>query len=426
MRIKSGICIELNHDHSIFLIKNGQFVLGTPASNSSIGEEVSFYPLEKKRLLHWNPVMAPVLAAAAVFILFMSALLFPEEEAFSYVQVEINPGIELGIDDRYEVVSIRDLNSDGGELIDQLDDWENDSLFDVLNRVFELAVTEQTKQIVITSVGEDSSESEQSIEKVVLAVSSIVESDKVAIQMKEATREQWRQSKKNLIPVGQMIEKAETLKVQRNSEVQEPVRETDEMPAPKERKSIDNQETPSERETENKSTEKNDNAKTNMQNENKPAEKKKQITPAVKEKVVLPAAEKKKNDPSLKKEQQHKTPKQKDKRDESLSKTKNTAPVKTKDKEKPTNRELKEKPVEKKKQKPLHNKEQKNSEAAKQQKKKEASTGSNPAVKKEIKTPPGQQKKKQQADDAPVKKKEQKKAGNFPKKEREKEDKKKE
>lgn len=397
MRIQSGICMELNHDRSIFLVKNGRFVEGTPTGTPAVGEEASFYPHETKPAVRWQPIMAPVIAAIAAVALFISVLAFPAEEAFSYVQVEINPGIELGINDQYEVVSVRELNSDGHDLIHELGEWENDSLLDVLNKVFEIAVTEQTEQITITSVEEEGSERDQSIEKVVIAVSSVVENEQVTIQMKEATREQWRQSKENLVPVGDLIDKAETLKLQKEPEVQAPAKEAEPVPVPKEKEPVNNQETPSENSVGNPNQETNDNKETKTKKETN------EIKPDEKTEPISPAGEKKNDKPSPKEEKQQKTPKQNNKADESSKNSKNTPSVKKQQeipvpKENPSESKEKERPAD-------EDNERGSSEAPGQQKKKDDSAANSSAVEKESHNPPGQEKKKEQDAGKPGKEK---------------------
>ncbi|AIY06028.1 hypothetical protein Plano_2063 [Planococcus sp. PAMC 21323] len=214
MRKQSGICIKSKKNRSIFLKSDGQFVKGTPVGNPAIGEEAFFYPLEKRPAIRILPTLAPITAAVAAIVLFMSALVFPVEEAYGYVQVQINPGVELGIDKDYKVISIRELNNDGRDLIHQMGDWENDSLSTVLNRVLHLAVKDETRDITITAVEEGNYKAEKTIKNIILALSLELENKQVAIQMKQATKEQWRHAKENQIPVGQMIKKAETVKNQ--------------------------------------------------------------------------------------------------------------------------------------------------------------------------------------------------------------------
>lgn len=377
MRLRSGICIELNQDRSIFLVKNGEFVQGTPAGTPSIGEEASFYPVEKQSKFRWEAVMAPVIAAAAAVAFFVS-FLFPEEEASNYVQVEINPGIELGLNDQYEVVSIRELNRDGHDLIHELGEWENDSLIEVLNRVFKLAVTEQTEQITITSVEEDGNKLDQSIKDFALSVSSIIENENMAIQMKEATREQWRQSKEELVPMGQLVDKAETLKIQKQPDEQAPAKKSEAISEPKAKESTNTQETSNDNKVEDQIQQQGADKKEHIKQESKDA---KQA-----EKSIVPSAEKKTNDVVNPSSEQPKAQNQ-DRMKESSTKNKDTFPVekqqeKAEPKNVPPKAEEKGKPADA---------EQKKNEEKSQQNKKEASDAG-PKVKKEPQNPPGQQK----------------------------------
>ena len=399
MRRQSGICIELNHDRSIFLVEDGQFVKGLPAGNPSIGEKASFYPFEKKPAIRWQPILAPVIAAVAAFILFMSVLVLPAEEAFGYVQVQINPGVELGINDQYEVVSVRELNSDGHDLIHQLGDWKNDSLFNVLKRVFDLAVTEKTTEIMVTAVEEDRSEFDQAIKNVVLAVSSGVENEQLAIQMKEATKEQWRRSKEDHIPVGQLIQKVETLKNQPESNVQNSVEKTETVTDPKEKKAVNEQKTKIENKKKNNEKEKKNNKPIDENKKIPQGVEKKADPPAVDKKATPPAAEKKQSDPSPKAEQQKK-PKSYSKPEEPGNKNKNAPPTKEQEKAKPPKPVPKEKPAEKKEESQSERKPQPNGEAPGQQRKNnEPAVNSSSINKTEPQQSLNQEKKKGQAPD---------------------------
>ncbi|ALS78111.1 hypothetical protein AUO94_05370 [Planococcus kocurii] len=346
MRRQLGICIELNDNRSVFLLKDGRIVKGLPVGKPVLGEEVLFDLADKKRAIYRQPVMAPLTAALAAVALFVSVLVFPAEEAFGYVQVQINPGIELGINDDYEVVSIRELNSDGQQLIEQLGGWENDSLHVVLDRVFELAVTERTKQITITAVEENDNKTDESIKKVVMAVSSDVKNEQLAIQLKRATKEQWRHSKENQMPVGQLIHKVETLEIQQSPKVNDSNQEKEEMPT-KENKA----------ENEHK-----------KQNNTKDINKKeKENKPVVGPKPNSPAVQKKNENQSIRANQQQKTATQNIHPSKSLNKVETRAPIEKQQKIDPVKPVQKEKSTGKNQQKETQ-KQQQNNRAVEQKK----------------------------------------------------------
>lgn len=210
MGMQKGICIELKENRSIFLLSDGKFVFGSPVKEAVVGEEVYFYPaaLKTSQKFRLKPVWAPVIAVMAVAALFFSAL-FPTQGAYAYVQVQINPGIELGIDKDYKVVSIRNLNADGKELIEELGVWKEEPLDEVLNRVMKLSITDSIKEVVITTVDDDvQDETEKEIEKMLLAVPSSVLREDIVVKLKEATIEQRQKSLEESIPVGRLVKKS--------------------------------------------------------------------------------------------------------------------------------------------------------------------------------------------------------------------------
>ncbi|TWT04810.1 hypothetical protein [Planomicrobium sp. CPCC 101079] len=150
MQMQKGICVELKDNRSVFILPNGRFVKGRPAADIGIGEEGYFYPMAKKKSalkIAW----APVLAAAAIFAIIF-ALLSPPQEAYAYIQVQINPGVELGIGEDGKIISLRGLNKDGEELADSLKGWKNQPLDYVLDKVISVSLTNSTKEITITTV----------------------------------------------------------------------------------------------------------------------------------------------------------------------------------------------------------------------------------------------------------------------------------
>ncbi|WP_436837190.1 anti-sigma-I factor RsgI family protein [Planococcus shenhongbingii] len=208
MIMQKGICVESKGNRSIYMVKNGQFIMGNPVGPAArIGEEVHFYPQPKKMKVHWKPIWVPIIAAVAVLFLFLSVLL-PAEEAFAYIQVEVNPAMEIGVDEDFDVISLRSLNADGSDLIDQLGEWKNHSLAEILVRVISMSLNDATEEVTITTVdGSKGENPELPVEKIVMAATSNLLEDNVEVHLKKATRSQWRQSVKESVPVGQKIKK---------------------------------------------------------------------------------------------------------------------------------------------------------------------------------------------------------------------------
>lgn len=225
MSMQKGICMELKEDRSVFLLKSGQFVKGKPAGSTAVGEESYFYPIaEKSSKKVWTPIWVPIIAAIAVLALFLSVA-FPAQEAFAYVQVEINPGLEMGVNEKGNVISIRPLNGDGTLLIERLGDWKNQPLNSILTEIFNESIANDTEDITITTVAaKKKGKNRTSIDKMVLAVSSEIANERISIRLKEASREDWRRSVKEHVPVGNLVEKSTPVKIEQKQ---------DPIPAPK-------------------------------------------------------------------------------------------------------------------------------------------------------------------------------------------------
>ncbi|QDY44621.1 hypothetical protein FK545_01065 [Planococcus glaciei] len=205
MKMQKGICVESIGDRSVYLTGDGQFLAGRAVQQTRVGEEGYFYEESRKSKINWQPIWVPAIAAFAVLLLFLSVLL-PSDEAFAYVQVEINPGVELGLDEDYRVISIRDLNDDGDILIGRLGEWKNHSLDEVLGKVIALSITDSTEEVTITTV-DDGEKAKKPVEKVVTAAAASAVTSNIDVHLKKATLKQWRESVKESVPVGQKIDK---------------------------------------------------------------------------------------------------------------------------------------------------------------------------------------------------------------------------
>ncbi|MCM3610646.1 hypothetical protein M4S82_05235 [Planococcus sp. MERTA32b] len=303
MRMQKGLCIELNGDSSVFLGQNGEFVQGRPAGDIAVGEEGVFYPIQyaavKKRTSK-KPLWAPVTAALAVAVLFLSVLL-PEQEAFAYVQIQVNPGVELGINEECDVVSIRELNADGRELIGELGEWKNHPLKEVLDEVIVLSMSSSTDEIVITTVADDKDQiADKAVVNSVMAISAKAMAKNVTVKLKEASKTQWRTSVEKSVPVGQLISNSQDLK---DDEAEEkPVKEKIEQPLKvKEKPGAFNKPNEKDLKPEEKSgneagkpedKEEKAGRKDNNQDENSPSGKEKEVPAGQEKRKETPAAEK--------------------------------------------------------------------------------------------------------------------------------------
>jgi hypothetical protein len=205
MKMQKGICVKKNNSRSIFLLEDGRFLEGQAINPTEVGDEGYFEPASRRFGMSWAKFVAPVVALAAVLMLLFSTML-PSEEAYAYIQLEANPGIELGIDEDIKVISVRHLNKDGKKMIDQLGEWEGHSLDEILARSIDLASVSTKEEVTITTVAGEVGQTENlPVEQAVLAVAVAAVKKNVAIHLKKATHQQWKKSVQDNVPVGQKV-----------------------------------------------------------------------------------------------------------------------------------------------------------------------------------------------------------------------------
>src|SRR5690554_2941586 len=125
------------------MTKQGEFYR-TKRLDSLIGEECYFEPLSTNDNLFIKIIRSfqdylsvKVLATVALILL----LIIPtyawmgSNEVYAYVNIDINPSIELSLNDSFEVIGIEGLNEDGQLLLSNLSDWKKKSLQNVSSKI---------------------------------------------------------------------------------------------------------------------------------------------------------------------------------------------------------------------------------------------------------------------------------------------------
>ncbi|WKA49915.1 hypothetical protein QWY22_13505 [Planococcus liqunii] len=299
MKMQKGICVESKGDRFIYLTGDGQFLAGRAVQQTRIGEEGYFYEESRKAKINWQPIWIPAMAAFAVLFLFISVLL-PSDEAFAYVQVEINPGVELGLDEDYRVISIRDLNDDGENLIGRLGEWKNHSLDEVLGKVIALSITDSTEEVIITTV-DDGGKAKKPVEQVVTAVAASAATSNIDVHLKKATLKQWRESIKESVPVGQKIDNYTPVTPTQQGPTQEERKQPHKSSKEKKESGIEDEKavSPKEHKKESVPARKADDTPIELPKKAAPQEPKKKEIPPGQEKKITPMEPKKKENPAV-------------------------------------------------------------------------------------------------------------------------------
>src|SRR5699024_3808075 len=123
--VKKGIVMKKHRRYMIVMTRKGVFQKATPIEHSLIGDEVYFQPIHSKKWLAFffypsKNKRASVGLLATVCMLLLIAMPFyfimGKEETYAYVNIDINPSVELKVDHMLHVHDMTPLNEDANKI----------------------------------------------------------------------------------------------------------------------------------------------------------------------------------------------------------------------------------------------------------------------------------------------------------------------
>lgn len=119
-----GIVVNQTAKHLIVMTPDGVFdKIPKEGRECRIGEEIMFPARRGRRHARLFAVVSTMAAAAILSFVFVTWLsgVFPPGRVVAYITVDINPSVEMGIDADQNVIELRGLNTEGMQLVEQLD-----------------------------------------------------------------------------------------------------------------------------------------------------------------------------------------------------------------------------------------------------------------------------------------------------------------
>lgn len=154
--MRKGIVMEKYRRYVIVLCPGGCFQKMPPVQDVDIGEEIEFIPIGNEKSIYvmfrknnFLRIPVKILAIATLFMLIaLPFYLMPNksDQTYAYVNLDINPSMELHVDKKLNVQSITALNKDAKELLRNADDLKGRSLNDAVKEIMERSEKEDLTQ----------------------------------------------------------------------------------------------------------------------------------------------------------------------------------------------------------------------------------------------------------------------------------------
>ncbi|NLM11445.1 MAG: hypothetical protein GX213_11850 [Clostridiaceae bacterium] len=113
-----GIIVEKGHDYSVLLLSDGTFKNIKKCRSHRVGDVIYTEDVIKEELFHLKKFTAMI---AAVFVaVFLGTGVYIWATPVQYINIDINPSVELTINRLDRIIKVKSLNDDGQKLINSI------------------------------------------------------------------------------------------------------------------------------------------------------------------------------------------------------------------------------------------------------------------------------------------------------------------
>ncbi|PYZ94569.1 hypothetical protein CR194_03275 [Salipaludibacillus keqinensis] len=121
--MKKGVVMEVEKRHMIVLTKNGEFIRARVKVNANIGEEVDYSPVPVYQFPHFferKMYSVPLAFILTFLLIFPGSTILPSSTVHGFVSLDMNPSIELAVNDHYEILYTVGYNDKGKTLLEKI------------------------------------------------------------------------------------------------------------------------------------------------------------------------------------------------------------------------------------------------------------------------------------------------------------------
>lgn len=233
--MRKGMILEIDNEFVTVLTPEGEFLKARRHKRPyEIGSEILFTPFQPKKrntfsLFYFSVKKISVIcsvAAAIILLLSITPGRF-DEKVSAYVTIDVNPSIELALDDELKVVDLKGLNPEGKEVIKDLSLGDKDIKAvakEIVTATKKLGYFKNHKKIVVsTTLIEKNNQLEKNLRKHVTGITKMAALvSQATVKIVNATEKDRNKAKLEGISTGKYLEKKQAAKQKPNNAKQKP------------------------------------------------------------------------------------------------------------------------------------------------------------------------------------------------------------
>lgn len=226
--------MEINERFLTLLTPEGEFLRAAKLNRQyEIGQEIEFYPLSADSTNHrslfsiFSSFKAKAVIAAALMIMLVSSTVFTfngNNEVYAYMSIDINPSIELAINEKFQVIDILPYNEEGEQIVKHIHDWKKKNIQVITGQIIEeiknQGYARENYEIVIATVNtrKENKELEAKWDEEITEIKENIQKEKLDVKVMDASTNDRKEAKEKGLSIGSYKETQLKKKTENNLE----------------------------------------------------------------------------------------------------------------------------------------------------------------------------------------------------------------
>jgi len=197
--MKKGVILEIKERYVTLLTPDGEFIRTRRLQQDyQIGEELYFYPMETEGekvghfLANLKGVKGKLVFSALIVLLAVVFIpIYQSNQVYAYMSIDVNPSIELGLNDQLLVVSMDAFNQEGEEVLEHVSGWKKETAAVVTKKILDemegMGYLNQEKEVLISTVNPDEETKGENLDETLDEIKKVTDKEDLEVTVVTAT-----------------------------------------------------------------------------------------------------------------------------------------------------------------------------------------------------------------------------------------------
>ena len=202
--------MEINRRFLTVLTPNGEFLhVRRQDQLYQVGQEINFSSkeLEKKVVPFSMPIKVALTACAFVLVFISIIPVYQANQVYAYMSIDVNPSIELGMNENLKIVELIPYNKDGEKIVNMLSNWKRKDIDEVtmaiMNEINKQGYTKKNHEVVVSTVFvKDQHKDNNKLQKEIKVIEKEIAKENLNVILVEASQKDREKAKEKGITTG--------------------------------------------------------------------------------------------------------------------------------------------------------------------------------------------------------------------------------